>query len=153
MIVGSDGIVLIDTGMIPECAERTLARFREITDLPIRSIIYTHGHGDHTGGSPVFCAEGSRPEIWARDNFGIEAEPFVRAGLMPLFKARGAKQGGFLLPPDKRICNGIAPVRYPRAKGAVFAGKTGGSSFFIFTSTMRLKWSGHTGHDRNHWDG
>ena len=125
MIVGTDGIVLIDTGMIPECAQRTLAKFRDITDLPVRAIIYTHGHGDHTGGSPVFCSEGTHPEIWARDNFGAEAAPFERAGIMPLFKARGARQGGFLLPPEKRICNGVAPVRYPRAKGAIFSGKTG----------------------------
>lgn len=128
MIVGKDGIVLIDTGMIPDCAHRTLEKFREIApadSLPIKAIIYTHGHGDHTGGSPVFCAEGDRPEIWARDNFGSEAAPFERAGLMPLFKARGAMQGGFQLPLEKRICNGIAPIRYPRAGGAVFSGKTG----------------------------
>lgn len=128
MIVGKDGIILIDTGMIPDCAHRTLEKFREIAPagtLPIKAIIYTHGHGDHTGGSPVFCAEGDKPEIWARDNFGAEAEPFESAGLMPLFKARGAMQGGFHLPPDKRICNGIAPIRYPRAGGAVFSGRTG----------------------------
>ena len=125
MIVGKDGVVLIDTGMIPGCAERTLAKFRDITTLPIKTIIYTHGHGDHTGGSPVFYAEGSNPEIWARENFGVEAAPFEKAGLMPLFKARGGRQGGFLLPPEKRICNGVAPVRYPKAKGAIFSGKTG----------------------------
>lgn len=128
MIVGKDGIILIDTGMIPDCAHRTLEKFREIAPagtLPIKAIIYTHGHGDHTGGSPVFCAGADRPEIWARDNFGAEAAPFEHAGLMPLFKARGAMQGGFQLPPDMRICNGIAPIRYPRAGGAVFSGKTG----------------------------
>lgn len=125
MIVGPEGLVLVDTGMIPDCAERTLAHFREITDLPIKAIIYTHGHGDHTGGSPVFCAEGSEPAIWARDNFNAETEPFIRAGIMPLFKQRGGLQAGFTLPKEKRICNGIAPVRYPKAGGAVFSGKTG----------------------------
>ena len=128
MIRGKDGLVLVDTGMIPDRAAVTLEAFRKLAPLdhyPIKAIIYTHGHGDHTGGSPVFCAEGSKPEIWARDNFGAEVLPFERAGLMPLFKARGGKQGGFLLPPEKRICNGISPVRYPRAGGAVFSGKTG----------------------------
>ncbi len=128
MIVGKDGIILIDTGMIPDCAARTLEKFREIAPLaqyPIKAVIYTHGHGDHTGGSPVFCAEGKKPDIWARDNFGSEVVPFERAGLMPLFKARGARQGGFRLPPEKRISNGIAPIRYPSAGGAIFSGRTG----------------------------
>lgn len=142
MIIGKDGIILIDTGMIPVCAHRTLEKFREIApadSLPIKAIIYTHGHGDHTGGSPVFCAEGGKPEIWARNNFGAEAAPFERAGLMPLFKARGARQGGFLLPPEKRICNGIAPIRYPSAGGAIFSGKTGAvmpDHFFSGDSTV-----------------
>ncbi len=141
MIAGNDGIVLIDTGMIPECAQRTLAKFRAITSLPIKAIIYTHGHGDHTGGSPVFCAEGSDPQIWARDNFGAEAAPFERAGIMPLFKARGGRQGGFLLPPEKRICNGVAPVRYPKAKGAIFSGKTGAVPPNRFFSGDRMQLS------------
>lgn len=128
VIRGKNGLVLVDTGMIPDRAAHTLQAFREIMPLgeyPIKAIVYTHGHGDHTGGSSVFCSEGAAPEIWARDNFGSEVLPFEQAGLMPLFKARGAMQGGFLLPPKKRICNGIAPIRYPRAGGAVFSGKTG----------------------------
>ena len=128
MIVGKDGIIVIDTGMIPDRAARVLELFREIVPLethPVKAVIYTHGHGDHTGGSPVFCRESIQPEVWARSNFGAEVAPFEHAGLMPLFKERGARQGGFRLPPEKRICNGIAPVRYPRAGGAVFSGRTG----------------------------
>lgn len=128
MIIGKDGIIVIDTGMIPDRAARVLEQFREIVPSdthPVKAVIYTHGHGDHTGGSPVFCNEGTRPQIWARSNFGAETTPFEYAGLMPLFKERGARQGGFRLPPEKRICNGIAPVRYPKAGGAVFSGKTG----------------------------
>ena len=128
MIRGRDGLVLVDSGMIPDRAAAILAAFRNIAPLdryPIRAIIYTHGHGDHTGGSPVFCAEAEKPEIWARDTFGAETFPFERAGLMPLFKARGGRQGGFALPPEQRICNGVSPVRYPKAGGAIFSGKTG----------------------------
>ena len=86
MIRGKDGIVIIDTGMHPECAARTLAAFRSVApadDYPVRAVIYTHGHGDHTGGSPIFCTEGPRPEIWARANFGEEASFFGHAGLTP----------------------------------------------------------------------
>ncbi len=33
---------------------------------------------------------------------------------------RGARQAGFKLPPEQRINNGIAPVRYPKRGGGVF---------------------------------
>lgn len=125
MIVGDDGIILVDTGMIPDNARTTLQEFRKITDKPVKAVIYTHGHGDHTGGSSVFAAEGEEVEVWARSNFGAETLPFEQAGLMPLFAGRGARQGGFNLPPEKRICNGVSLVMYPKAKGAIFSGKTG----------------------------
>ena len=50
MIVGTDGLIVIDTGMFPAHAEQVLAEFRKITDLPVVAVILTHGHGDHTGG-------------------------------------------------------------------------------------------------------
>lgn len=37
------------TGMFPAHAEKVLAGFRRITDLPVVAVILTHGHGDHTG--------------------------------------------------------------------------------------------------------
>jgi alkyl sulfatase BDS1-like metallo-beta-lactamase superfamily hydrolase len=118
MIVGKDGLVIVDTGMDAQSAQGVLAEMRKITDLPVKAIILTHGHGDHTGGLPVFAAEGS-PDIWARGNFGDEAHAFEHAGLT-ITRKRGARQGGFLLPPEKRINNGVARAYYPKRGGAVF---------------------------------
>lgn len=59
MIVGEDGIVIVDTGMDTISAQGVLAEFRKISKLLIKAIILTHGHGDHTGGLPVFAAEGA----------------------------------------------------------------------------------------------
>jgi len=118
MIVGDDGLVIVDTGIDTRSAEGVLAEMRKITALPVKAIVLTHGHGDHTGGVPVFAAEGS-PDIWARGNFGDEGHAFKAAGLTITGK-RGAWQGGFLLPPEKRINNGVARAYYPKRGGEVF---------------------------------
>ncbi len=123
MIVGADGLIIVDTGMDTVSAKAVLADFRKITDKPIKAIILTHSHGDHTGGLPVFTSEGE-PQVWARANFGAESNAFKSAGLT--FQAvRGARQGGFKLPPEKRINNGVAQAYWPKRGGRVF-GSAGG---------------------------
>ena len=65
MIIGETGLVIVDAGQKPEDAKKILAEFRKITDKPVKAIIYTHGHPDHTGGTSVFAGDG-KPEIWGR---------------------------------------------------------------------------------------
>ena len=122
MIVGSDGIVIIDTMVDTASAARAFAEFRKITDKPVKGIIFTHGHGDHIGGASVF-AEGVTPEVWAHANFGAEENAFASAGLT-IQQQRGARQGGFLLPPEQRINNGVARAYYPQ-RGAESFGSAG----------------------------
>lgn len=119
MILGNDGLIIVDTGLDTTSAQDVMDEVRKITDLPVKAIILTHGHGDHTGGLPVFVAEGS-PQVWARDNLGDENHNFERAGLL-INKQRGARQGGFLLPPEMRINNGVTRAYYPTRGGAVFS--------------------------------
>ena len=83
MIVGSDGVIIVDTGVSPLHAQRILAEFRKISDKPVRAIIFTHGHGDHTNGARVFVGN-DQPEIWARSNFGSE----THAGRRSVYRTR-----------------------------------------------------------------
>jgi glyoxylase-like metal-dependent hydrolase (beta-lactamase superfamily II) len=123
MIVGTDGVVIVDTGMFPAHAQAVLAEFRKITDLPIKGVILTHGHGDHTGGAKVFIGEPkTAPPIFARTPFNTEGGHFNDGGIT-INKLRGARQGGFRLPPEKRINNGVAPVVYPPKEKNVFMGE------------------------------
>src|SRR5262249_39370772 len=46
--VGEDGIVMVDDQFAP-LAEKIQAALKGITDKPVRFIINTHYHGDHTG--------------------------------------------------------------------------------------------------------
>ncbi|XP_078484277.1 linear primary-alkylsulfatase-like [Ciona intestinalis] len=50
MIEGKDGIIIVDSTLGPESALKVLAAFRNITHKPIKAILVTHYHPDHTGG-------------------------------------------------------------------------------------------------------
>src|SRR5438477_10370893 len=58
--VGEDGIVIVDDQFAP-LAEKIQATLKElkITDKPVRFVINTHYHGDHTGGNEPFSNAGS----------------------------------------------------------------------------------------------
>src|SRR5258707_12413499 len=65
--VGEDGIVIVDDQFAP-LAEKIQAALKElkITDNPVRFVINTHYHGDHTGGNVAFNNAGST--LIAQDN-------------------------------------------------------------------------------------
>ncbi|GAA4878647.1 alkyl/aryl-sulfatase [Ferrimonas pelagia] len=134
MIVGDDGLIIVDASMMIDHADAILTEFRKISTLPIKAVILTHGHGDHTGGLPAFTrtqTDGSKPLVYARLPFNTEGQWFQGAGVT-INKMRGARQGGFLLPPEKRINNGIAPAVYPPRKGRVFDGGGAGDHKELF---------------------
>jgi cyclase len=58
-IVGSNGVAVVDTfqGVAP--AKDLLAEIRKITNLPIRYVVNTHYHLDHTGGNAAFAEAGA----------------------------------------------------------------------------------------------
>jgi glyoxylase-like metal-dependent hydrolase (beta-lactamase superfamily II) len=65
--VGEDGIVIVDDQFAP-LAEKIQAALKDlkITDKPVRFVINTHYHGDHTGGNAPFANAGST--LIAQDN-------------------------------------------------------------------------------------
>jgi len=58
-IVGSNGVVVVDTFVSVEPAKELLAEIRKVTNLPVRYVINTHYHLDHTGGNAVFADAGA----------------------------------------------------------------------------------------------
>ncbi len=54
--VGEDGIVIVDDQFAP-LAPKIKEALKGITDKPIRFVLNTHYHGDHTGGNEVFGRE------------------------------------------------------------------------------------------------
>lgn len=51
--VGEDGIVIVDDQYAP-LADKIKAALKGITDKPVRFVINTHYHQDHTGGNAIF---------------------------------------------------------------------------------------------------
>ncbi len=106
MIVGEDGVIIVDPGQQVPGARRVRVEFEKITDKPVRAIIYTHGHGDHTNGSPAFYDPDAGIQVWARSNFGSEAARLAEAGLGG--GVRPANTQGFDLLPEQKIGVGVA---------------------------------------------
>jgi glyoxylase-like metal-dependent hydrolase (beta-lactamase superfamily II) len=52
-IVGSDGVMVVDPFQTPELAEAVFAQVKAVTDQPIRYVLNSHYHFDHTGGNPA----------------------------------------------------------------------------------------------------
>lgn len=62
---GDEGVYLVDD-QFPNIADKLLAQIRKISDKPIRFVINTHYHGDHTGGNEALAGQGA--VIIAHDN-------------------------------------------------------------------------------------
>jgi cyclase len=64
-LFGPDGVLMVDTEN-RQVAEKTLAALRSFTNAPIRILVNTHIHGDHTGANAFFAKQGAL--IYAQDN-------------------------------------------------------------------------------------
>jgi uncharacterized sulfatase len=118
MIVGADGVILIDPGQTVPGTRRVRAEFGKITNKPVKAIIYTHGHPDHTAAASVYVEEGSSIQVWARANFGSETATVAGAGLQN--GVRPVNTQGFDVPKEKRLGTGIAiPPDLPPAGAAI----------------------------------
>jgi glyoxylase-like metal-dependent hydrolase (beta-lactamase superfamily II) len=67
---GDEGVLIVDTGVAAR-ADEVLAAIRRISDKPIRIIINTHGHADHTGGNDALAKVGRALGANAPGNFGL----------------------------------------------------------------------------------
>ena len=66
--VGTDGIIMVDTQFAP-LHDKIAAAIKAISPLPIKYVINTHFHGDHTGGNEGFQKDGAI--VVAQDNIRI----------------------------------------------------------------------------------
>jgi cyclase len=71
VLTGPDGVLLVDSQFAP-LTEKLTAAIRKISDKPIRFLIDTHVHGDHTGGNENFAKLGAT--IFSREQLRTRLE-------------------------------------------------------------------------------
>ena len=77
VLAGPDGILMIDSQYV-QLADKVLAAIRRINTGPIRLLVNTHIHRDHTAGNAYFAKQGAI--IFAREEL---REGMVRLSNMP----------------------------------------------------------------------
>src|SRR6516164_10421076 len=69
VLTGPDGVFMVDTQYAP-LSDKIAAAVKKVSDKPIKFIVNTHVHGDHTGGNENFAKMGavlfSRDQLRAR---------------------------------------------------------------------------------------
>jgi uncharacterized sulfatase len=109
LIVGDGGTIIVDTTSKLDDAQAVKAEFAKISSTPVRAIIYTHSHPDHTGGATVFAGT-DRPEIYSHEFFVSRVPDLGRAG------RDGGDQFGSTLP-DALYINGGTGTEFGRPSG------------------------------------
>ncbi len=131
MIVGRDGVIIVDVMESVEAMQAVMEAFRRITDKPVRAVVYTHNHTDHTMGVRAAVREedvrAGRAEIYAHESM-MNAVISNASVVAPILGLRSAYSFGVMLEagPQGKINQGIGPQ-------TVF----GARSFLAPTKTFR----------------
>src|SRR5436309_11685791 len=76
--VGSDGIIMVDSQFAP-LSEKIKAAIKAISAVPVKYLVNTHFHGDHTGGNANFAKDGTT--VMAHDNIRVRLAAGTISGL------------------------------------------------------------------------
>ncbi|WP_433563066.1 MBL fold metallo-hydrolase [Nocardia sp. CA-151230] len=72
-----EGLLMVDTGLAGDGPE-LLRAVRSISDKPLHTIVYTHGHTDHAFGHWAFLEAGETPRIIAHENLIGHFERYMK---------------------------------------------------------------------------
>lgn len=74
VIVGDDGVIIIDTTATPAMAQDLIARIRSVTDKPIKYVVLSHYHAVRVLGASAYFAEGAQQIIASRGTYEMIVE-------------------------------------------------------------------------------
>ncbi len=114
MIEGRDGIIIVDVTESVDSAKAILAEFRKITDKPVKAVVYTHNHTDHTMGVKAFTSEedvkAGRVDIFAHETL-MDTVISNASVIAPILGLRSAYSFGIALErgAEGSVNEGIGP--------------------------------------------
>jgi alkyl sulfatase BDS1-like metallo-beta-lactamase superfamily hydrolase len=81
-LIGEDGAAVVDPGLFTN-GPRVVEELRRLTDLPVRYVIYTHGHYDHAFGTPAILEDAAArghdaPDIVGHVNVAKRFDRYAR---------------------------------------------------------------------------
>ena len=97
MIIAPQGRIIVDTMESTRVGQEVRAAFDAISNAPIAAVIYTHGHPDHTGGTPAFAGPGT--PIYGRAEY-VQLSTEQRTPVGATYRQRSIRQFGLQLPDD-----------------------------------------------------
>lgn len=106
LLVGDDGVIVVDTMETVEAAREVFAAFREVTDKPVKALIYTHSHPDHIGGARVFAEGREDIPVYAHRDV-IRNMERTSIELQTAITQRSLRMYGPQLPPEELVNVGI----------------------------------------------
>ncbi len=115
MIVGDDGVIIVDPPEDVNKGHITLEEFRKFSDKPVKAVIYSHWHIDHFGGVAAFAshedAASGKVKIIAHETFLANVIKGSAGGTGPILGARVDYSLGTLLDvgAEGRINGGLGP--------------------------------------------
>lgn len=109
LIVGKDGLIIVDTMDDLKSGEEVFKEFRKISKLPVAAIIYTHSHPDHIFGSASFL-DGGKPDVYAHESLQPTVERLA-SETTPIISTRSARMFGNFLKGNDFVNVGIGPYQ------------------------------------------
>jgi len=74
MIIGADGVIVVDPGGTYQVGQQVIAEIKKITDKPIVAAFNTHVHGDHWLGNQAIMEQYPNAKIYAHPQMIAQAK-------------------------------------------------------------------------------
>jgi len=115
LLEGDDGVVIVDAMESEEAAVPVKEAFSKITSKPVKALIFTHYHSDHTNGATIMAGN-DNPDIYAHAATSYYMERIGTITRETTYR-RAMRQFGTLLPEGGIINDGIGPrLEYDESK-------------------------------------
>ena len=137
-IVGSDGVVVIDSGPSLRYGQQLRQAIAQVTDKPVALVINTHHHPDHFLGNQAFADVAIGALAETRTAIGAEGNAFAEN----LYRMSGSwMKGTEVLAPNRTLSAGALAVAGRRLRLLAFDGHTG-ADLVVFDEASGVLFAG-----------